>query len=229
VLGYATAITAVSELIAIASKLVDERTPVHIEVLLPAFVLGALARRPSGSDPHREDTREGHQEGPESVDEQRVSTMVSAVFMLLVGLNMPPMFGPWGPAHLVDRALSTSMITVSQPPLEWGDLLVHALLVTVIANLGKMVPALSYRHEAPWPERLAMAVSLWPRGEVGAGILVISLSYGIGGPVLTVAMLSLAAKLSATGAFILIVQRLMRMSSVVATYPHLLKRKRVGV
>ena len=48
--------------------------------------------------------------------------------------------------------------------------------------------------------------SMWPRGEVGAGILVISLSYGIGGPVFTVAMLSLALNLALTGLFILIVK-----------------------
>jgi amino acid permease len=51
---------------------------------------------------------------------------------------------------------------------------------------------------------------MWPRGEVGAGVLVISLSYGIGGPIVTVAMLSLAFNLLLTGAFIYIVKRLTR-------------------
>jgi amino acid permease len=49
---------------------------------------------------------------------------------------------------------------------------------------------------------------MWPRGEVGAGILVLSLSYGIGGPIVTVAMLSLALNLALTGVFILIVKKL---------------------
>ena len=49
---------------------------------------------------------------------------------------------------------------------------------------------------------------MWPRGEVGAGVLVISLSYGIGGPVVTVAMLSLAFNLMLTGLFIFIFKRL---------------------
>ena len=49
---------------------------------------------------------------------------------------------------------------------------------------------------------------MWPRGEVGAGVLVISLSYGIGGPIVTVAMLSLALNLLLTGAFIYVVKRL---------------------
>ena len=42
-----------------------------------------------------------------------------------------------------------------------------------------------------------------PRGEVGAGVLVISLSYGIGGPIVTIAMLSLALNLMLTGIFII--------------------------
>jgi hypothetical protein len=51
---------------------------------------------------------------------------------------------------------------------------------------------------------------MWPRGEVGAGVLVISLSYGIGGPIVTIAMLSLALNLLLTGAFIYVVKRLTR-------------------
>jgi hypothetical protein len=47
---------------------------------------------------------------------------------------------------------------------------------------------------------------MWPRGEVGAGVLIVSLGYGIGGPMITAAMLSLALNLVLTGAFILLVQ-----------------------
>jgi Na+:H+ antiporter len=82
------------------------------------------------------------------------------------------------------------------------------LLVTAISNVGKMFPAFCYRREAHWRERLAVAIGMWPRGEVGAGVLVISLSYGIGGPIVTVAMLSLALNLLLTGAFIYAVKRL---------------------
>ncbi|HET6405814.1 MAG TPA: hypothetical protein VFH78_14315, partial [Candidatus Thermoplasmatota archaeon] len=45
---------------------------------------------------------------------------------------------------------------------------------------------------------------------VGAGVLVVGLSYGIGGPVLTVAMLSLALNLVLTGAFIMLVKWLIK-------------------
>lgn len=92
----------------------------------------------------------------------------------------------------------------------WKTLGWHVLLVTGLANLGKMFPAFCYRQEAHWKARLALAIGMWPRWEVGAGILVLSLSYGLGGPVITVAMLSLALNLVLTGVFILLVKQLMR-------------------
>jgi Kef-type K+ transport system membrane component KefB len=90
-----------------------------------------------------------------------------------------------------------------------GTLALHVLAVTVLANLGKMFPLL-YRREAHWRERLALCIGMWPRGDVGAGVLVISIGYGIGGPLLTVATLSLALNLLLTGAFIWAAKRLLR-------------------
>jgi Kef-type K+ transport system membrane component KefB len=227
VLGYAMAVTVLSELVRLASTMLDERVPIHLEVLLPAFALGCLIRRPPGGDPHRDDVRDGHQEGPETPAEQRVSTVVSAVFMMLVGLNMPPMLGGAGHGRAAEGASSsTAPVTAAQAEPDGLTLAVHVLLVTALANLGKMAPALSYRHEANWRERLALAISMWPRGEVGAGILVIGMSYGIGGPILTVAMLSLALNLVLTGVFVLIVKRLMQTATVMGAYPHLLQRQR---
>jgi len=211
---YAAVITGVCELIEFGSRTIDQNAPIHVDVLLPAFVLGCLMKRPQGSDPHPDDAREGHQEGPESAGEQRASTIVAATFMLLVGLSMPPIFGDFSTDRAAESAVARPTVTFSQPALEWGALVVHVLLVTALANLGKMVPALCYRRETHWRERLALAIAMWPRGEVGAGILVISLSYGIGGPVLTVAMLSLALNLLLTGLFILVVKRLVQASAV---------------
>lgn len=201
VLVYAVVIVLVAEIVLLGSIRIDDQVPIHLEVLLPAFVLGCMMRRPAGSDPHRDDTRIGHQEGPESAREQQVMTIVSAVFMVLVGLSMPSLFA---------AAPLAATVTASQPPLGWGEIALHVLAITVIANLGKMFPAFCYRREAHWRERLALAIGMWPRGEVGAGVLVISLSYGIGGPVVTVAMLSLVLNLVLTGAFIWVVQRLLR-------------------
>jgi len=91
----------------------------------------------------------------------------------------------------------------------WGVVLLHVLIVTALSNLGKMFPIFCYRDEAPLRERLALCIGMWPRGEVGAGVLVVSLSYGIGGAPITVAMLSLALNLVLTGVFIVFVKRLL--------------------
>ncbi|MCK6446086.1 MAG: sodium:proton antiporter [Planctomycetes bacterium] len=188
VLGYAVVITAVSEALYSASKVIDDVVPIHIEVLLPAFVLGCILARPQGADPHSDDRREGHQEGPESPEEQRVATLISGAFMVLVGLSMPK-------------------IAVTSES-GWGSLAFHVLVITLLANLGKMFPLFCYRGEATWRERLALCIGMWPRGEVGAGVLVVSLGYGIGGTMVTVATLSLALNLVLTGVFIVWVKRL---------------------
>jgi Kef-type K+ transport system membrane component KefB len=200
VMTYAAGITALGELLYTTSHWLDDTVPVHIEVLLPAFVVGCLLARPPGSDPHRDDAVEGSQMGPETPGEQRVATLVAAVFMVLVGLSLPPLAG--------ETALIASAETISaaQPPLPWSVMAGHVLALTILANLGKMVPALCYRREAHWQERLALAVGMWPRGEVGAGVLIVSLGYGLGGPMITAAMLSLALNLVLTGAFILLVK-----------------------
>ena len=203
VLSYSVAIVMASELIYIGANLIDDAVPIHIEVLLPAFVLGCMMKRPPGADPHSDDSLPGHQEGPEDPGEQKVATLVSAVFMLLVGLSMATVFAG------VDAASATPTVTAQQPIPSWSVIAWHVLIVTILSNLGKMFPALCYRREATLKERLALAVGMWPRGEVGAGVLVVSISYGIGGPIVTVAALSLALNLVLTGAFIWLVKKLL--------------------
>lgn len=198
VVGYGAVVAAASEAVHQGSLLVDEVVPIHIEVLLPAFVLGCVLARPPGHDPHADDAREGHQEGPESPGERRVTTIVSAAFMVLVGLSMPP-------------------IEVGGAGL--GTLALHVLALTFIANLGKMFPLLVYRDEAGWKERLALCIGMWPRGEVGAGVLVVSISYGIGGPMVAAATLSLALNLLLTGVFIVWVKSLLGRGSAAPVRP----------
>ncbi|HNQ21730.1 MAG TPA: sodium:proton antiporter [Phycisphaerae bacterium] len=209
VLGYALAIALLCEGIYRFSKLLDDTVPVHIEVLLPAFVLGCMLARPRGHDPHRDDARNGHQEGPEAPNEQRVSTIVSAVFMVLVGLSMPVFIGP-AVADTAPPATIAGKLAALTPPMSWGAIALHVLVITLLANLGKMFCVLCYRRAASLRERFAVAIGMWPRGEVGAGVLVLSLSYGIAGPVVVVAMLSLALNLLLTGGFIWIIKRLLR-------------------
>lgn len=127
-----------------------------------------------------------------------------SVFMVLVGLSMPPLFAEV--SAVAQSAAAT--ISASQPMPSWGMIGLHVLVLTAIGNLGKMFPLVCYRQEAHWKERLALCIGLWPRGEVGAGVLILSLSYGIGGPLVTVAMLCLALNLILTGGFILIGKRL---------------------
>lgn len=235
VLNYAFAIVGISELLYAGSKIIDPSVPMHIEVLLPAFVLGCIAR-PSSLDKKAGDKVVEHELHSilEKKSEQKASTVVSAVFMILVGLSMPAIFNgddaqhpspdnknlhAAAPASVVDdpalhggktEARYSTTVTASQPSLSWGVIILHVFIITIISNLGKMFPAFCYRKEAHWRHRLAVAVGMWPRGEVGAGILVLSLSYGIGGPIVTVAMLSLALNLALTGVFILIVKRLIK-------------------
>jgi Kef-type K+ transport system membrane component KefB len=232
VIAYATGITAISEMVYKGSKLIDESVPIHVEVLLPAFVLGCIMAYPVRPAGEGVQSGHGHPE-IETPREKRVTTIVAAVFMVLVGLSMPTILsgdaaGQGGAmaeaaeptlhgagvpaaeaaAAEIGMSLQVGRITGAQPPMNWLQIALHVFVITVISNLGKMFPAFCYRNEAHWRERLAVAIGMWPRGEVGAGVLVISLSYGIGGPIVTVAMLSLALNLLLTGAFISMIQRL---------------------
>ena len=215
VMLYAGVITGACEAIYLGSKIVDDTVPVHLEVLLPAFVLGCVLARPPGHDPHADDAQEGHEQGPESAREQLVATIVSACFMVLVGLSMPPITGmPVAGGHaevaatLKYEGIAPEIIAQKKQFPGWTMIAVHVLIITLISNLGKMFPALCYRKEATLKQRLALSIGMFPRGEVGAGVLVISLSYGLAGPALTVAALSHALNLLCTGLFIIAVKKL---------------------
>ena len=54
---------------------------------------------------------------------------------------------------------------------------------------------------------------------MGAGVLILSLSYGISGPIVTVAMLCLALNLILTGAFIVIVKKLVGVGTLERATP----------
>jgi Kef-type K+ transport system membrane component KefB len=223
VLIYSIVITIISELVYKGSMFIDESVPIHIEVLLPAFVIGCVMAYPN----------DNAHAAIETPTEQRVTTIVAAIFMVLVGLSMPMILS--GDAATQGGAMTQAIepslhaggspvaeesaagigtykqigrVTAAQPAIGWSMIALHVLIITILSNFGKMFAALCYRKEAHWRERLAVAIGMWPRGEVGAGVLVISLSYGIGGPVVTIAMLSLALNLLLTGFFIYIVKQL---------------------
>jgi hypothetical protein len=221
------------------SIFIDDSVPIHIEVLLPAFVLGCIMAYPKQrvhdytmTLHNFGDEHPGH-EVIDTPGERQVASAVVAIFMVLVGLSMPLILS--GEAAVQGGAMSETVeptlhaggalaaeaaaseigasqqigrITAAQNAMPWSLIAIHVLIVTFISNLGKMFPAMCYRKEAHWRERLALAIGMWPRGEVGAGVLVISMSYGIGGPIVTIAMLSLALNLLMTGLFIYAVKRL---------------------
>jgi len=212
---YSVIIVAVSEAIYLGSKQIDASVPIHLEVLLPAFVLGCMLKPNHALHEDR--------------SELRMTTIVSACFMVLVGLSMPPINPGQAPAPVAQTTglLPEAELTPVETPAVlkfegvapevlarkkefpgWGMIAVHVLMITLLSNIGKMFPALCYRKEVSLRERLALSIGMFPRGEVGAGVLVISLSYGLGGPALTVAVLSLALNLLLTGVFIAAVKKL---------------------
>ncbi len=218
VLLYSVVITLAAEFFYFASKIIDETVSVHIEVLLPAFVLGTIISKKYNKVKLHNGPKEDILELKE---EQKISFYISAIFMVLVGLSMPLLEGisDFFVTQQVDKDIVDSYLKGSETSVfkadikesfELNTVLFHVLIVTLLSNIGKIVPAFVYRKEATWKERLAVALAMFPRGEVGAGVLIISMSYGIGGIIVTVSMLSLALNLLLTGLFIVGVKALIK-------------------
>ena len=157
---------------------------IHIEVLLPAFVLGMIIKN-------------RHVGG---VQEERASTAISLLFMLLVGMSMPLITSGNGD---VDGC----SIIGSIPMVGWGELAFHVVMVSLLSNVGKLVPMLFYRDHS-LTERLALSVGMFTRGEVGAGVIFIALGYNIGGPILLISILTLVLNLILTIGFVYVVKYL---------------------
>jgi Kef-type K+ transport system membrane component KefB len=144
--------------------------------------------------------------------------------MALSGMSMPPIsVHPMEQAREVTamaplyEGIPSALLARKDAFPGWGLIAVHVVMITVLSNIGKMFPALCYRKEASPRERLALAIGMFPRGEVGAGMLVLSLSYGVSGPALTVAVLSLVLNLLCSGLFILVIKRLVTPKTTSAT------------
>ena len=161
-----------------------EEGSVHIEVLLPAFVLGMVMKH--GCTPSKAD--------------DRAASFISLLFMLLVGMSMPLI-------HMEETPTQTNSIIASLPMLSWGSIALHVVMVSLLSNIGKLTPMLFYRDRS-LKERLALSVGMFTRGEVGAGVIFIALGYHIGGPILLISVLTLVLNLILTGGFVLIVKRL---------------------
>ena len=127
--------------------------------------------------------------------EERAGSAVSYVFMFLVGMSTPLFIGAGAGAES-DFYLP-----------EWGTVAFHVAMVTLLSNIGKMFPLLFYRDRNIL-ERLALSIGMFTRGEVGAGIIVIALSYQLGGIAVIVSLLSLVLNLILTGFFVVAVKRI---------------------
>lgn len=160
---------------------------IELEVLLPAFAMGCLLK-----NSHDQTVPERHVPNKTKRDAGiLLDHTIKAAFMFLVGCSLPKI--AFGEINLLVMTF-------------------HVVALTVLSNLGKCFPSFCYRKEASIKERIALSVALFPRGEVGAGVLLLALAYGLSGSAVTVAGLSLALNLLLTGVFIMIVLRLVRNS-----------------
>ena len=184
-LGYSALVYGATYVIyVLTDHFFGEEGSVHIEVLLPAFVLGMVIKHGYKS----------------SKADDRASSFISLLFMLLVGMSMPLI-------HLEDSPEQTNSIIASLPMLSWGSIALHVVIISLLSNIGKLTPMLFYRDHS-LKERLALSVGMFTRGEVGAGVIFIALGYHIGGPILLISVLTLVFNLILTGGFVLIVKRL---------------------
>lgn len=190
ILLYAIVTLAFTQGIYLLSKhFYGEEASIHIEVLLPAFVLGMIMK-------HKHiDTR----------TEYNVATAISFLFMFLVGVSMPVFFG----VDFAKQSAEAVTITGAQPMMSWPVIILHVVIVSLLSNIGKLFPLFFYRDRRK-RERLALSIGMFTRGEVGAGIIFIALGYNLGGPALMISVLTIVFNLILTGIFVVWVEKLAR-------------------
>ncbi len=176
-ISYAVILTLLCEML-------KKMTLINIEVLLPAFVFGCILH-----NPHAPNQKLSHQHEhaflePEPLWDRRLDTSIKYFYMFLVGCSLPK---------------------IALEQVNWPFLLGHVLALTFLSNLGKLCPMFCYKKEASYRERVALSIAMWPRGEVGVGVLLISANYAFPEIVIQLAGLSLTLNLFLTGFFIYLV------------------------
>lgn len=190
ILLYAAVTFGITQAIYLGSKhFYGEEASIHIEVLLPAFVLGMIMK-------HKH---------MDSKTEYNISTAISFLFMFLVGVSMPVFFG----VDFASQSAEATTITGAQPMMSWQMIAVHVVIVSILSNIGKLFPLFFYRDRRK-RERLALSIGMFTRGEVGAGIIFIALGYNLGGPALMISVLTIVFNLILTGIFVVWVEKLAR-------------------
>ncbi len=178
---------ATQSLYLISKSLYGEAGSIHIEVLLPAFMVGMIMK-------HKEiDTPVEH----------KVATGISFLFMFLVGMSMPHFIG----VDFAETQAGEYSVTGSQEMMPWGVIIFHVLIVSLLSNIGKLFPVFFYR-DRKFSERLALSIGMFTRGEVGAGVIFSALGYNLGGPALLISVLTIVLNLILTGIFVLWVKKL---------------------
>ncbi len=190
VLLYAALIYGATFVIYVVTKhCLGEDDGLHIEVLLPAFVFGMVMKG----------------EHTMTRMDERVGVIISMTFMLLVGMSMPQIVMDGDSVDAVVEIGKKTIASIDMP--SWHIIALHVVVVSLLSNVGKLVPMLFYRNHS-LRERLALSVGMFTRGEVGAGVIFVALGYNIGGPILLISVLTLVLNLILTGGFVLIVKRL---------------------
>lgn len=197
---YSITIAAICELIYFVTVYLKDVAPTNLEILLPAFVFGCVLAYPKKMDLHGFFDR---------YSEKNVKLLIGVSFIFLVGLSMPIIeisqdVIPKDPGRLNLWEYKIGALSVS-------TILWHVLAITFLSNLGKMFPLFCYRKEAGWKERLALSLGMCPRGEIGAGIIILGLSRVkyIDQSLIVIAMLSLGLNLILTGPLIIFIKKLL--------------------
>lgn len=186
IIFYAVLIFAITHSIYLFTKHYLDDSTIHIEVLLPSFVLGMVMKS----------------RHTENITEARVASIISYLFMFLVGLSMPLIIGD---SH--NFSINPESMITTVPRMSWGVIALHVLVVSALSNIGKLMPLFFYRDRR-LSERLAVSIGMFTRGEVGAGVIFIAISYNLNSNALIISALTLVLNLILTGGFVLLVQRL---------------------
>lgn len=188
ILGYSVIVIVFTQgIYHISEYFLGPHEGIHIEVLLPAFVLGMVMKP----------------QHIESRTEEKVSTAISYFFMFLVGVSMPQFIG----LDMNSQPTNPDSVTASLPMMSWGMIAVHVVVVSLLSNIGKLMPLAFYRGRK-FSERLALSIGMFTRGEVGAGVIFIAISYNLGGPLLLISVLTIVLNLILTGGFVMLVKKL---------------------
>ena len=188
ILGYSVIVIAFTQgIYHVSEYFLGPHEGIHIEVLLPAFVLGMVMKP----------------QHIESKTEEKVSTAISYFFMFLVGVSMPQFIG----LDMNSQPANPDSVTASLPMMSWGMIAVHVVVVSLLSNIGKLMPLAFYR-DRKFSERLALSIGMFTRGEVGAGVIFIAISYNLGGPLLLISVLTIVLNLILTGGFVMLVKKL---------------------